>query len=101
MSETSESMSRMNTSMGSSTGLNAGSSTGLNASGSDTTVHRVAQKAHEAVDRIEQTLGSSGEKVMGWQQEYGDMAREQVRTNPLAVVAGAFVVGFVLAKLTR
>jgi hypothetical protein len=24
-----------------------------------------------------------------------------VRANPLAVVAGAFVVGFVLAKLTR
>ena len=93
MSETSESMSRMNTAMG--------SSTGLNASGTETTVHRVAQKAHEAVDRIEQTIGSSGEKVMGWQQEYGEMAREQVRANPLAVVAGAFVVGYVLAKLTR
>lgn len=94
MSETSESMSSMNTSMGS-TGLNG---TGT---GNDTTVRRVAQKAHEAVDRLEQTIGSSGEKMMGWQQEYGEMAREQVRANPLAVVAGAFVVGFVLAKLTR
>lgn len=91
-SETSESMSSMNTAMGSG---------GLNGGGNESTVRRVAQKAHEAVDRLEQTIGSSGEKVMGWQQEYGEMAREQVRANPLAVVAGAFVVGFVLAKLTR
>jgi len=78
-----------------------GSSTGLNGSSNDGTVRRVAQKAHEAVDRLEQTLGSSSERVMGWQQEYGEMAREQVRANPLAVVAGAFAVGWVLAKLTR
>jgi len=91
-SETSESISSMNTGMG---------SAGLNGAGNDGTVRRVAQRAHEAVDRLEQTIGSSSEKVMGWQQEYGEMAREQVRANPLAVVAGAFVVGFVLAKLTR
>jgi ElaB/YqjD/DUF883 family membrane-anchored ribosome-binding protein len=77
-----------------------GSSTGLNGS-NDNTVRRVAQKAHEAVDRLEQTLGSGSERMMGWQQEYGDMAREQVRANPLAVVAGAFAVGWILAKLTR
>ena len=88
-SETSDSISSMNQ-MGGSTGLNG-----------DGTVHRVAQKAHEAVDRLEQTLGSSSERVMGWQQEYGEMAREQVRNNPLAVVAGAFAVGFIFAKLMR
>jgi ElaB/YqjD/DUF883 family membrane-anchored ribosome-binding protein len=87
-SETTDSISSMNTSSG-----------GLN--GSDGTVRRVAQKAHEAVDTLAQTLDSSSEKVMNWHQEYGDMAREQVRANPLAVVAGAFVVGFVLAKLSR
>ena len=38
---------------------------------------------------------------MGWQQEYGEMAREQVRANPLAVVAGAFVIGWLLGKITR
>jgi hypothetical protein len=38
---------------------------------------------------------------MGWQQEYGEMAREQVRANPLTVVAGAFAVGFLFAKLMR
>lgn len=91
-SETSESITSMNTPSG---------STGLNGTSSPGTVHRVAQAAHEAVDKLEQTLGSSSEKVMGWQQEYGEMAREQVRSNPLAVVAGAFLAGFVLAKLMR
>jgi ElaB/YqjD/DUF883 family membrane-anchored ribosome-binding protein len=91
-SETSDSISSMSGTSG---------STGLNGSASDGTVRRVAQKAHEAVDKLEQTLGSSSERVMGWQQEYGEMAREQVRSNPLAVVAGAFAVGWILAKLTR
>jgi hypothetical protein len=78
-----------------------GGSTSLNGIGQDGRVRRVAQKAHEAVDRIEQRLGSSSEKVMGWQQEYGEMARERVRDNPLAVVAGAFAIGWLLSKLTR
>jgi ElaB/YqjD/DUF883 family membrane-anchored ribosome-binding protein len=84
------------------TGYNGPSgSTGLNGVGTPGTVQKVAQKAHEAVDKIEQTLGTSSERVMGWQQEYGEMAREQVRANPLTVVAGAFAVGFLFAKLMR
>ena len=63
------------------------------------TVQRLAQRAHEAVDRLEQTLGTGSERVMGLQQEYGDMAREQVRANPLAAVGIAFVVGIVFSKL--
>lgn len=117
-SETSESMTSMNgatgsnlsgtgtSSLGSSSLGSSGmgsSSLGSGSSGMGTsgTVQRVAQKAHETVDRLEQTLGSGTEKVMGWQQEYGEMAREQVRSNPLAVVAGAFAVGFLFAKLMR
>lgn len=73
-------------------------STGLNGN-SDTTVQRLAQKAHEAVDKLEQTLGSSSDKVMGMQEEYGEMAREQVRANPLAAVGAAFAVGIVFSKL--
>jgi ElaB/YqjD/DUF883 family membrane-anchored ribosome-binding protein len=69
------------------------------ATGDSGTVQRLAQKAHEAVDRLEQTLGTGQERVMGWQQEYGDMAREQVRTNPLAAVGVAFVVGVLFSKL--
>jgi ElaB/YqjD/DUF883 family membrane-anchored ribosome-binding protein len=92
--ETSENISGMNGPSGS-TGLNGVSST------APATVQKVAQKAHEAVDKIEQTLGSSSQTVMDWQQEYGEMAREQVRANPLTVVAGAFAVGFLFAKIMR
>ncbi|NPC55374.1 hypothetical protein [Caenimonas soli] len=91
-SETSDSITSMNGPSG---------STSLNGVGNEGTVRRVAQKAHEAVDKLEQTLGSSSEKVMSWQHEYGDMAREHVRANPLAVVAGAFAIGWLLAKITR
>jgi ElaB/YqjD/DUF883 family membrane-anchored ribosome-binding protein len=73
---------------------------GLNGSGNTTeTMHRLAQRVHEAVDTLEQKLGQSSEKVMGLQQEYGDMAREQVRANPLAAVGVAFAAGYVFARL--
>ena len=39
--------------------------------------------------------------VMGLPQQYREMAREQVRENPLAVVAGACAIGWLLGKLTR
>lgn len=74
----------------------ASNGVGINGDG---TVHRVAQKAHEAVDKLEQTLGSSSEKVMSLQQEYGDLCREQVRANPLVAVAGAFAAGIIFSKL--
>jgi ElaB/YqjD/DUF883 family membrane-anchored ribosome-binding protein len=63
------------------------------------TVQRLAQRAHEAVDRLEQTVSTGSERMIGWQQEYGDMAREQVRTNPLAAVGVAFAVGIIFSKL--
>lgn len=62
-------------------------------------VHRMAQRAHEAVDRLEQSLGAGSERMMDWQQEYGDMAREQVRASPLAAVGLAFGVGILFSKL--
>lgn len=73
--------------------------TSASAEGDQGTVQRLAQKAHEAVDRLEQTIGTGSEKMMGMQQEYGDMAREQVRNNPLAAVGVAFAVGIVFSKL--
>ena len=66
---------------------------------SEGTVHRMAQKVHEAVDRLEQTFGSSSERVMGMQQEYGEKVREQVHANPLAAVGVAFGIGVIFAKL--
>jgi ElaB/YqjD/DUF883 family membrane-anchored ribosome-binding protein len=66
---------------------------------SEGTVHRMAQKVHEAVDRLEQTLGSGSERMMGMQQEYGEKVREQVHANPLAAVGVAFGIGVIFAKL--
>ncbi|MEJ7928995.1 hypothetical protein WG922_03320 [Ramlibacter sp. AN1015] len=76
-----------------------GSSSQSGSGGGDNPVKRVAQAAHEAVDRLEQTLGSSSERMMGMQEEYGTMAREQVRENPLAALGVAFVAGILFSKL--
>ncbi len=88
---------------GSATATSTGGMTGLGTAASraemEGTVHRVAQKAHEAVDRLEQSLGAGSERVMDWQQEYGDMAREQVRASPLAAIGIAFGVGIIFSKL--
>ena len=61
--------------------------------------HRMAQAAHEAVDRLEQTLGAGSDRVMDWQHAYGEMARDQVRANPLVSVGIAFGVGVLLSRL--
>ncbi len=87
--ETSESPFPTSTSTGASGSLN----------GSDGNVRRVAQKAHEAVDRLEQTLSSGSERMMGLHQEYSEVAREQVRANPLMAVGAAFAVGVIFSKL--
>ena len=62
-------------------------------------VHQVAQTLHEAVDTLEQKIGMGSDKMMSLQQEYGDMAREQVRANPLAALGVAFAAGYVIAKI--
>jgi ElaB/YqjD/DUF883 family membrane-anchored ribosome-binding protein len=76
-----------------------GSGNALN--GDANRVRRIAQSLHEAVDSLEQRIGAGGERVMGLQQEYGDMAREQVKANPLAALGVAFAAGFVIAKIFR
>ena len=75
------------------------SANGLN--GDVNRVRKVAQTLHEAVDTLEQKIGLSSDKVMSLQQEYGDMAREQVKANPLAALGVAFAAGFVIAKILR
>jgi ElaB/YqjD/DUF883 family membrane-anchored ribosome-binding protein len=72
-----------------------GSSAGLNGN----VVKRVAQKAHEAVDKLEQTVSSGSEKVSGWQDEYGGQAREQIKANPLTAVAIAFFAGVIFSRV--
>lgn len=80
-------------------GQSQGSSGGLN--GDANRVRKMAQSLHEAVDTLEQKIGVSSDRVMSLQQEYGDMAREQVKANPLAALGVAFVAGFVLGKILR
>jgi ElaB/YqjD/DUF883 family membrane-anchored ribosome-binding protein len=75
------------------------SASGLN--GDANRVRRMAQSLHEAVDSLEQKIGSSSERMMGLQEEYGNMAREQVRANPLAALGVAFAAGFVIARILR
>ena len=72
----------------------------LNGTGTDASVvKRVAQKAHEAVDKLEQTVNSGSEKVTGWQEEYGGQAREQIKANPLTAVAIAFFAGVIFSRV--
>ena len=79
----------------------SGSSSNGGLNGDANRVRKMAQSLHEAVDSLEQKIGSSSERVMSMQQEYGDMAREQVRANPLAALGVAFAAGFVIAKILR
>jgi ElaB/YqjD/DUF883 family membrane-anchored ribosome-binding protein len=79
------------------TSMNGPGSAGMNGN----VVHRVAQKAHDTVDKLEQTVSSSSDRVMSMQEEYGAYAREQIRMHPLGTVAGAFALGLVLGKLLR
>jgi ElaB/YqjD/DUF883 family membrane-anchored ribosome-binding protein len=76
------------------------SGNGLNGTGANANVvKRVAQKAHEAVDKLEQTVNSGSEKVTGWQEEYGGMVREQVKANPLTAVGIAFAAGILFNRI--
>ena len=74
---------------------------GASLNGDANRVRRIAQSLHEAVDTLEQKIGSGSERVMGLQEEYGNMAREQVRSNPLAALGAAFAAGFIIAKILR
>ncbi len=75
-------------------------STGLNGNGSDSgVVHRVAQKAHEAVDKLEQSVSSGSQKVTGWQEEYGGIVREQVKAHPLTAIGIAFAAGILFNRI--
>lgn len=76
-----------------------GSTGGLN--GDANRVRRMAQSLHEAVDSLEQRIGTSADRMMGLQEEYGNMAREQVRANPLAALGVAFAAGFIVARILR
>ena len=91
----------MNSDSMNSTSMTGGTSTGsLNGTdGNANVVKRVAQKAHDAVDKLEQTVNSGSEKVTGWQEEYGGQAREQIKANPLTAVGIAFFAGILFSRI--
>lgn len=94
-SETSDTvMSSMDTGMPS---MNGPGTSGLNGG----VVHRVAQKAHATVDKLEQSVATGSDRVMTMQEEYGSYAREQIKMHPLSTVAGAFALGLLLGKILR
>lgn len=81
-------------------GSSVTSGSGLNGTSTNANVvQRVAQKAHEAVDKLEQTVNSGSEKVTGWQEEYGGQAREQIKANPLTAVGIAFFAGILFSRI--
>lgn len=80
---------------------NSGSNGSAGLNGDATKVRRIAQSLHEAVDTLEQKIGSGSERMMGLQEEYGNMARDQVRANPLAALGVAFAAGFIVARILR
>jgi hypothetical protein len=80
---------------------NNGSSGAGGINGDANRVRRMAQSLHEAVDSLEEKIGSGSERMMGLQEEYGNMAREQVRANPLAALGVAFAAGFIIARILR
>ena len=77
----------------------AGAGLGVGMNGTSNVVKRVAQKAHEAVDKLEQTVSSGSEKVVNWQEEYGGIVREQVRSNPLTAIGIAFAAGILFSRI--
>jgi len=83
------------------TGAEQSANNGAALNGDANRVRRIAQSLHEAVDTLEQKIGSGSERVMGLQEEYGNMARDQVRSNPLAALGVAFAAGFIIAKILR
>ena len=80
---------------------NSGSNGSAALNGDATKVRKIAQSLHEAVDTLEQKIGSGSERMMGLQEEYGNMARDQVRANPLAALGVAFAAGFIIARIRR
>jgi len=69
-------------------------------------IHRVAAMAHEAIDKLEQRLGSTHRGLMstyttGGEQvrHYGNQLRERATAQPMQLIGIALGAGFLLAKL--
>ena len=81
------------------TSLSNGMGMGSGLNGDSNVVSRVAKKAHEAVDKLEQSVSSGANKVTGWQEEYGGVLRQQVKGHPLTAVGIAFAAGILFSRI--
>jgi len=87
--------------------LGAGTTEQPSATGSENAA-RMSQRAHEAVDRVATTahgmadrMSRHGEQLMARQDEMMQQVRSYVREKPIAALAIAAAVGFVLSRLSR
>lgn len=69
-------------------------------------IHRIAGMVHQGIDKIQQTLGSTGQGVADKQGRYGQQARhyadglrERINAQPLQSAGIALGAGVVLSKL--
>ena len=69
-------------------------------------IHRIAGAAHQAIDKVQQTLSSKAQGVSSTQskygeqaRQYGETAREQINSRPLQAAAIAFGTGVIVDKL--
>mgnify|MGYP003532595683 FL=1 len=64
-------------------------------------VQRVAQGAHDSIDRLQSGLQSGVEQARISADEWSGSLRETVREHPLSAVGGAFALGVIFARLMR
>jgi len=74
----------------------------------ETNVDRLAQSAHEAVDKTASVASSyadrfstKGEQLMQMQEDWMTTARDYVRDNPLQALGIALAAGYLLHMITR
>ena len=74
----------------------------------ETNVDRLAQSAHEAVDKTASVASSyadrfstKGEQLMQMQEDWMTTARDYVRDNPLQALGIAVAAGYLLHVITR
>ena len=74
----------------------------------ETNVDRLAQSAHEAVDKTASVANSyadrfstKGEQLMQMQEDWMTTARDYVRDNPLQALGIALAAGYLLHMITR
>jgi ElaB/YqjD/DUF883 family membrane-anchored ribosome-binding protein len=64
-------------------------------------IDRLTGSAHRAVDRAADVAGSAFEQARQVQTRMTDAACASIRARPIATVAGAVVIGYLLGRLAR